>query len=163
MVVTSAVFRFEDYSHSSAPFGIEIAMDSIWFHPAHVDSAGKDDAAGGAAAGGPRGDTGEAKPSFRQREVLVCALCAYMLHGAKLPPAPAREALGGEALRARLASSGLAVDAPAAMRLNENTCLLEPLSFALELSSKARAARTPPPTPATQPKCPPGPNNSAPQ
>lgn len=38
VVVTSAVVRLEDYSHSSVPFGVEVAMDSLWFHPAHVDS-----------------------------------------------------------------------------------------------------------------------------
>eukprot|EP00962_Isochrysis_galbana_P041737 scaffold15396_cov140-Isochrysis_galbana.AAC.1 len=127
VVVTSAMVRFEDYSHSGSPFGIEVAMDSLWFHPAHVDSA---DAAHRAPTAA--GSSGGEAPPFRHREVLVCALCAYMLQGPKLEPEPARQPLGLAELRRRLESSGMAVDAPAAMRLNENACMLEPVSFAIE-------------------------------
>jgi len=139
IVVTSAVVRYEDYSHSGSPFGIELAMDSLWFHPAHVESADASHRPVAASSGRSRD-----APPFRHREALVCALCAYMLPAEKLLPEPARRALNSEALRARLEASGLAVDAPAAMRLNAYACLLEPVSFALEACS--REAITSPPT-----------------
>ena len=85
------------------------------------------------AAGGGRSHDA---PPFRSREALVCALCAYMLPAQKLAPEPARHALGSEELRTRLEASGLAIDAPAAMRLNAHACLLEPVSFALEVCSR---------------------------
>lgn len=130
VVVTSAVVRLEDYSHSGSPFGIEIAMDSLWFHPAHVNSADASNQTPLPVGSRSGGDA----PPFRHREVLVCALCAYMLQGTKLEAEPARRPLGLEELKRRLESSGLAVDAPAAMRLNENACMLEPVSFAVEVS-----------------------------
>eukprot|EP00967_Tisochrysis_lutea_P102731 scaffold154780_cov27-Tisochrysis_lutea.AAC.7 len=134
VVVTSAVVRYEDYSHSGAPFGIEVAMDSLWFHPAHVESADAAQAAAAAVAAAASGSkSGSDAPPFRHREALVCALCAYMLSGRKMDPEPARAPLGLDELRKRLESSGLAVDAPAAMRLNENPCILEPVSFAIEV------------------------------
>ena len=36
LVVTSAVLRYEDFSSSSEPFALEVAMDSLWLHPSHV-------------------------------------------------------------------------------------------------------------------------------
>jgi hypothetical protein len=56
-----------------------------------------------------------------------------MLQGPKLDAEAARRPLDLGELRRRLESSGLAVDAPAAMRLNENACILEPVSFAVEV------------------------------
>ena len=52
---------------------------------------------------------------FRQREALVCALCAYVLPAAALPPSPSRGRLTAAELRSRLESSGRpAADARAA-------------------------------------------------
>ena len=116
--VVGALIRYEDYSHSSAPFALELALDSVWLHPAESTTA----------TTGPR--------PFAHRECLVCALCAYVLQGSQLPPAPTHSTLNGAELRARLESTSLPADAPAAMRAAHFRCCVEPLSFAVELCSK---------------------------
>ena len=116
--VVGALIRYEDYSHSSAPFALELALDSLWLHPAESTTA----------ATGPR--------PFAHRECLVCALCAYVLQGSQLPPTPTHSTLSGAELRARLESTSLPADAPAAMRAAHFRCCVEPLSFAVELCSK---------------------------
>ena len=73
---------------------------------------------------------------FAHRECLVCALCAYVLQGSQLPPTPTHSTLNGAELRARLESTSLPADAPAAMRAAHFRCCVEPLSFAVELCSK---------------------------
>ncbi len=129
--VVSAVVRYEDYTHSHAPFALEVAMDSLWLHPAE------------SAESAPAKSS--SRSPFRHREALVCALCAYVLTDADLPPKPQKTpcANGGELL-ARLRSGGVEPDAPAAMRVNSRECILEPLSFAIEACSKANGATFPP-------------------
>ena len=115
--VVGALIRYEDYS-SSSPFALELALDSLWIHPADSTTA----------TTGPR--------PFAHRECLVCALCAYVLQGSQLPPTPTHSTLNGAELRARLESTSLPADAPAAMRAAHFRCCVEPLSFAVELCSK---------------------------
>ena len=136
-------------------------MDSLWMHPANVSTP-------------EAAPTGRPPPvacgPFQHREMLVCSLCVYSLEGGLLPVDPSPHMLQPADLRSRLESSGLAVDAPAAMRLNSRRweppappplespsdsfevtprslaptrclshvcrCILEPLSFAVELCTK---------------------------
>ena len=63
MLVTSVLVRYEDHSHSHCPFALEVALDSLWLHPATVTSPEA------AAAGGTEGEPPHALP---RREVLVC-------------------------------------------------------------------------------------------
>ena len=79
---------------------------------------------------------------FAHRECLVCALCAYVLQGPQLPPTPTHSTLNGAELRARLESTSLPADAPAAMRAAHFRCYVEPLSFAVELCSKTSGRRS---------------------
>ena len=84
-------------------------MDSLWMHPAHVSTPEASPITQwSSTAGGP----------FQQREMLVCSLCVYLLEGHELPVDPSLPTMLPAELRTRLESSGLAVDAPAAMRLN---------------------------------------------
>ena len=133
VVVTSALVRYEDHSHSHCPFALEVALDSLWLHPARVTSPDPQAAAGGAAAGEP-------PHALPRREALVCALCAYVLEGKHVPPQPQRSTCSAAQLYARLQSSGLPLDAPAALRANFHRCCLQPLSFALELCSSPAGA-----------------------
>ena len=76
-------------------------------------------------------------PPLAHREALVCALCAQMLDASLLPPRPQLEPCASpEALEERLRSSGIALDATAALRSNARRCCLAPLSFAAELASR---------------------------
>ena len=63
VLVTSVLVRYEDHSHSHCPFALEVALDSLWLHPAAVTSPE-------AAAGG--GVAGEPPHALPRREVLVC-------------------------------------------------------------------------------------------
>lgn len=90
LIVTSVVVRVEDYSHSHTPFALEVAMDSLWMHPAHVSTP----EAGGA-------QPPPASKPFQQREMLVCSLCAYLLDADRLPPKASAPTLGPAELQAR--------------------------------------------------------------
>ena len=127
LLVTSAIVRFEDHTHSSSPFALEVAFDSLWIHPSHVTAP---DASAAAAA------TAKKRPPFQQREALICALCMYVLQGRHVPPAPQRTPCRGKALLARVESTGLPVDTPVALRSNSHRCCVQPLSFAVELCTK---------------------------
>ena len=129
VLVTNAIVRYEDYSHGDAAFGFEFAFDSLWVHPEHIF------AEGGSGSGG--GGGGDERPPLAHREALVCALCAYMLDSSQLPAQPQRQSCASaEALQTRLRSSGIPLDAPAALRTNARRCCIAPLSFAAELASR---------------------------
>lgn len=131
LLITGAVVRYEDYSHSSSPFAVEVAWDSLWIHPAHVSAP---------VGGANSSKKSKAKPPFEHREALVCALCIYILQGSKLRPEPQRVSCNTVALTQRIESSGLPLDAPAALRSNANRCCVEPLSFAVEVCTKRTEA-----------------------
>jgi vacuolar protein sorting-associated protein 13A/C len=135
VVVTSALVRYEDHSHSHCPFALEVALDSLWLHPARVTSPDPQ-----APTGGAPGPAGELPHALPRREALVCALCAYVLQGKHMPPQPQRSTCSAAQLYARLQSSGLPLDAPAALRANFHRCCLQPLSFAMELCSSPAGA-----------------------
>ena len=131
VLVTSAVIRYEDYTHAATPFGIEVAFDSLWVHPEHIHAP---EPGGGGSGGQAQGDT---RPPLAHREALVCALCAYMLDSSSLPPRPQVRPCGSPAvLEERMTSAGLPLNAPAALRANARRCCLWPLSFAMELASR---------------------------
>ena len=133
ILVTGAVIRYEDYSHADQPFGFEVAFDSLWIHPEHVHAPEP----GSAASTAARATSSDERPPLAHREALVCALCAYMLDATALPSQPQLEPCGSaEALEARMASHGIALDAPAALRANARRCCLTPLSFAAEVVSR---------------------------
>lgn len=133
LLITGAVIRFEDYSHADQPFALELAFDSLWIHPEHVTAP---DSGGGANHGAGAGSGGESRPPLAHREALVCALCAYMLDATSLPSTPQRSPCDMAALEARMRSSGLPLDAPAAARAGTRRCCLAPLSFAVEVASR---------------------------
>ena len=81
ILITSALIRFEDYSHADEPFGLEVAFDSLWIHREHV----KAPVPGGGVAAGAGGKDEKERP-LAHREALVCALCAYILDSTSLPP-----------------------------------------------------------------------------
>ena len=118
VVVTSALVRYEDHSHSHCPFALEVALDSLWLHPARVTSPSGPQAGGGVAAAEP-------PRMLPRREALVCALCAYVLQGKHVPPQPQRSACSAAQLHDRLRKSGLDLDAPAALRANFHRCCLQ--------------------------------------
>ena len=72
VLVTSAVIRYEDYSHAASPFAIEVAFDSLWIHPEHIHAPEPGSGSSGAAHAAGHSD---ARPSSAHREALVCALC----------------------------------------------------------------------------------------
>ena len=57
VVVTSALVRYEDHSHSHCPFALEVALDSLWLHPARVTSPDPQAPAAGGARNGHNGKT----------------------------------------------------------------------------------------------------------
>ena len=62
LLITGAIVRYEDFSHSTAPFAVEIAWDSLWIHPAHVTAP-----VGGASSARNHKE----KPPFEHREVRL--------------------------------------------------------------------------------------------
>ena len=132
ILITSALIRFEDYSHADEPFGLEVAFDSLWIHPEHV----KAPVPGGGAAAGAGGKEEKERP-LAHREALVCALCAYILDSTSLPPTPqTKPCASASELESRLSSTGLPLGSPAALRANARRCCLAPLSLAAELASR---------------------------
>ena len=129
LLITGLVVRYEDYTHSSRPFGLEIACDSLWIHPAHVAAP-----ASGAPVSTKKGEP--ERPPFQHREALVCALCVYVLQGPQLLPKAQGPECSGDILTRRMESGGLPLDAPAALRANAHRCCVQPLSLAVELCTK---------------------------
>lgn len=129
LLITGALIRYEDYSHAGTPFAFEIAFDSLWVHPEHI-TAPEPGSEHSSTAKGPSG-------ALAHREALVCALCAYSLDAASLPPTAQLTPCATLAeIEERLRSSGVALDAPVALRSNARRCCLAPLSFAAELASR---------------------------